>query len=216
MLVEFLFRKHRRCGKPHPSTGTCAEHWSTSGHHWGEIHESDFRHDIVVNGFHATTAQISFVPKARSTGILQELLPPFPVRSRARPPQQRLLIAPVLAHADVHREKRKDEIFVRQQSIRMGVDGGGNLRSESQEGSDSSNTVYAHAQVNDDEVWIARKINRSSLDASRHKKIADSSILHRHCRLPRRIKERHRRYLHIRLQPDRLNRDLHLQLRPQL
>src|SRR5580692_5091409 len=215
MFVQILFRQYWRSRRLHSGTRSCSEHWATRGHHGCEIHKSDFWNDIVINSFHAAAEQVSFVPETDSTRILQKLLPPFPVRIRARPTHQGLLIAPVLAYADMHREKGKDKIFVEEQSVGMSGSRGRDLRSESKQRLDSGNAIYAHAEVDDNQVGITRKINRSSLDAGRHKRKSIHRILHWRRRLPRRIKERQRSHLHIRLQPDRLDRDLHLQLRPQ-
>jgi hypothetical protein len=69
----------------------------------------------------------------------------------------------------MHREKREDKIFVEPQSVWMRINRGRDLWSESQERPNSRNAIHAHAKVDDDEVRIARKINRSSLDAGRQK-----------------------------------------------
>src|SRR5262245_52386978 len=112
---------------------------------------------------------ISLVPKSGAAGIVEKLFPPSAVRLGARPFHEGGHVAPVLAHADVHREKGIEQIFVAEQAVGFGSCGIGDLGAETEESLDSRQTIDSHAQINDDKFRVRGKIDGLAINLRRHK-----------------------------------------------
>src|SRR5271166_1953337 len=68
----------------------------------------------------------------------------------------------------MHREHRKNEILVAQESLWLCLHGGRYLRSESKQGLDSVDPIHAQSKVNHYQVGILREINGLTFDPRRH------------------------------------------------
>ena len=79
------------------------EHRAASGPNRGKAGEANLWLDVVVDRLHATAHEVGLVPKACSTRVFEEPLPPELVRVGAGPPLQALKVPPVLAHTEVRR-----------------------------------------------------------------------------------------------------------------
>jgi len=158
-IIQVGFGEDGIWGGLEVGAGGCGEHGAACLYDWREGGEADGCGQIVIDGFHAAMAKIGFVPEAGASGIAQEILPPLAVRVGAGPFNQGIGIAPVLAHADVHREKREEEIFVAQEAF--GFFGGrlADLRGNAEQHFESGQTIDAHSKIDDDEVGIGRQID---------------------------------------------------------
>lgn len=88
---------------------------------------------------------------------------------RLRPAFQGSEVAPLLAHADVRRHERPQEVFVEKQTVRLLFDGPRDVRIETEEGFQSRQPVYSHAQINHHEVRIGGEIDGAPIDAGWHR-----------------------------------------------
>ena len=105
---------------------------------------------VVVYGFHPTAHEISLVPKSGSPGVFQEVLPPDAMRFRARPPLEGFEIAPILAHAEMGRKQTEEKILVKQQPLRLCVDGLLDSRTKANHRLQAAKHVHPHAKIDDD------------------------------------------------------------------
>ena len=140
------------------------EHGSAGGDYWGEGHEADFWGDVVVDGFHASAHGVGFVPEAGASCVAEEVPPPEAVWVGAGPFEERIHVAPVLAHAGVHGEKGEYEIFVAEEAVGLGGDGAGDFGAESNEGFEAGDAVDAHTEVDDDQVGILGEVDGVAVD----------------------------------------------------
>ena len=69
--------------------------------------------DIGVDRFKTAPCRIEFVPEAGSPSVLQKLLPPFTMGFCPCKAFKRFKIAPILAHPEVQRKQRVEDIFVK-------------------------------------------------------------------------------------------------------
>ena len=146
-----------------------AEHSSASRRYRRKAHETYWIRYIVVDGFHAALHEIGFVPEACAAGVTQEFFPPFAMRGGASPSKKRLRIAPILAHACVHGKQGEEKVLVEQEAIRCGGDRAGDFGAETEERLETRQPIDAHAEVDDDEVGVLRKIDGLTIDLGGHK-----------------------------------------------
>src|SRR5882757_8231554 len=108
LIVERLFGDHRSYGQGFlvPSGAMPGgEHRATGWLGGCEAGQAGRPGHVVVDGVDATAHEVRLVPEAGTTGVLEEVLPPLPVRLRTSPPLQAVEVAPVLPHADVNRNE---------------------------------------------------------------------------------------------------------------
>src|SRR5581483_3171452 len=92
------------------------------------------------------------------------------MRLRAGPPQERIHVAPVLAHAGVHGKEREDKVLVAEQAIGPVFNGFRDPRAESDEGLQASDSIDPHAEVDHDEVRILAEVDGATVDGCGHRK----------------------------------------------
>src|SRR5947199_9922601 len=100
---------------------------------------------VVVYGFHPTAHEISLVPKSGSPGVFQEVLPPDAMRFRARPPLKGFEIPPILAHAEMRRKQTEEKVLVKQQPLRLCIDGLQNSRTSASDRLQAAKHLRPHA-----------------------------------------------------------------------
>ena len=144
------------------------EHAASGGDDGGKAHEADFGSDVVVDGFHAATHGVGFVPESGASGVAEEVLPPLAVRIGASPGEERVHIAPVLADSGMRGEERKDEVLVSEEAFGLIGGGFGDFGAESDEGFEAGEAVDAHAEVDHDQVGVLGEVDGEAVDAGGH------------------------------------------------
>jgi hypothetical protein len=89
---------------------------------FGETEKANRSLDIGVDRFKTAPCRIEFVPEAGPPGVLQKLLPPFTMGFCPCEAFKRFKIAPVLAHPDMQRKQRIEDILVKKQGPCCGED----------------------------------------------------------------------------------------------
>src|SRR5262249_3465324 len=114
-------------------------------------------------------AVVGLVPKAGAARVPEKVLPPYTVRVGASPLHEGVDVAPVLAHADMHREQGIDYVFVAEEAVGLGCSRICELWAESEESLDSGKAIDAHTEIDDDKIGISGKIHRTAVNLGRHK-----------------------------------------------
>jgi hypothetical protein len=100
--------------------------------------------DIGVDRFKTAPCRIEFVPEADPPSVLQKLLPPFAMGFCPCEAFKRFKIAPILAHLEVQRKERVEDIFVKNKpSGRAATEPSLNRRSTGVRGGDPRSHVGA-------------------------------------------------------------------------
>src|SRR5260221_581253 len=163
-MVEVGFGDDRSRGRAEAGAVGGGEHGTAGGYGWREGGEADGHGQVVIDGFHAALVEVGFVPEAGTSRIAQEIFPPLAVGVGAGPFDERIGIAPVLAHADVYGKKGEEEKLVAQQAFGFGVSRLADLRAHAEEDFDSCQVIDAHSKVDDHKIGVGREIDGAAGD----------------------------------------------------